>query len=585
MFCEASRALLKGGGYLGLIVPSGIYTDKGATDLRRLFLEKSRWEWLFGFENREKLFDIDSRFKFNPIIVRKGGKTSAIRTAFMHRSVEDWQDAERHVLPYPRERVEQFSPRSSAILEIRSEQDLAVLEKMYASSVLLGDDGSDGWGIQYRQGDFNMTSDSRLFPPRPWWEERGYKPNEYGLWIGPQGEVALPLYEGRMIGQFDFSEKGWVSGKGRSAVWRPIPFEHKVLEPQFCMAISDYTSATDREGKPKPVRGVKLGFMDVSSATNERTMVAALVPDAPCGNKVPVLATEARVWEAELCAVLNSFAYDYQLRCRLGGLTLNYFIIEETALPKQSLISEHLEHWLRFASLRLCGIGGCFSIAWKALPVEATRRRWRELWAVTALERLRLRCIADAVVAELYGLDPKDLTWILRDCDHPTAAMRSDEFTRALNPKGFWRIDKERDPELRHTVLTLVAFHELKRLGLDAFLAQNDGEGWMLPDTLRLADYGLGHDDRAKEPQPVASRLGPRFLPWQLEQGVEESWEECARHAERLAALLGRPLATGAGNADAAPPPGASKPTDLFGQPLQTDLFGNVVEPQARRRR
>lgn len=37
--------------------------------------------------------------------------------------------------------------------------------------------------------------------------------------------------------------------------------------------------------------------------------------------------------------------------------------------------------------------------------------------------------------------------------------------------------------------------------------------GWMLPDTLRLADYGLGHDEWAKEPQPVASVLGSRHLP------------------------------------------------------------------------
>ena len=34
--------------------------------------------------------------------------------------------------------------------------------------------------------------------------------------------VALPLYEGRMIGQFDYSQKGWVSGKGRGAVWRDV---------------------------------------------------------------------------------------------------------------------------------------------------------------------------------------------------------------------------------------------------------------------------------------------------------------------------------------------------------------------------
>ena len=56
----------------------------------------------------------------------------------------------------------------------------------------------------------------------------------------------------------------------------------------------------------------------------------------------------------------------------------------------------------------------------------------------------------------------------------------------------------------------------------------------MLPETLRLADLGLGHDDRAREPQPVASRLGERFLPWQLSQSVEESWAECEMHAAKL---------------------------------------------------
>ena len=56
----------------------------------------------------------------------------------------------------------------------------------------------------------------------------------------------------------------------------------------------------------------------------------------------------------------------------------------------------------------------------------------------------------------------------------------------------------------------------------------------MLPETLRLADYGLGHDERAKEPQPVASRLGPRFYDWQLAQSPEESWRECHLHARNL---------------------------------------------------
>ena len=178
----------------------------------------------------------------------------------MNRNVDDWADGEKHVLAYPRERVEEFSPYSKAILEIRSDKDLQVLQKIYANGVLLGDKSERGWGVTYAR-EFDMTNDSRLFPSRENWEAKGYRPDEYGHWllsawqdysgprhildrkpslilsrdgtqatnIGAIEDVALPLYEGRMINQFDVSEKGWVSGKGRSAVWRDIPFDEKTL--------------------------------------------------------------------------------------------------------------------------------------------------------------------------------------------------------------------------------------------------------------------------------------------------------------------------------------------------------------------
>ncbi|GMU42000.1 MAG: hypothetical protein AMXMBFR23_28660 [Chloroflexota bacterium] len=213
---------------------------------------------------------------------------------------------------------------------------------------------------------------------------------------------------------------------------------------------------------------------------------------------------------------------------------------------------------------------------------------WRQLWAITPPERLRLRAILDAVVAKLYGLSADDLGWILRDCDHPVDRVCDKPFSRTLDPKGFWRVDKDKPPELRHTVLSLVAFHELERVGLDAFLAQNDGDGWALPETLRLADYGLGHDSRATSHQPVAAALGERFLPWQLAQSPEESWEECRRHAELIDRILGVPRAEPApepGATERPPSGGAPPPTDLLGDPIQTDLFGNPVYTQPKRRR
>lgn len=67
---------------------------------------------------------------------------------------------------------------------------------------------------------------------------------------------------------------------------------------------------------------------------------------------------------------------------------------------------------------------------------------------------------------------------------------------------------------------------------------KNGGEGWLIPETVRLADYGLGQDDRAKQRQPVASRLGPRFYDWQLAQPADEAMRERHLHARNLLGAL-----------------------------------------------
>lgn len=263
----------------------------------------------------------------------------------------------------------------------------------------------------------------------------------------------------------------------------------------------------------------------------------------------------------------------------------------ETSILNRKALSQWGKYFCTTIA-QLCFASHLWSREWIALLENSLQQKlWKKLWAITPYERLRLRCILDAAVAELYGLDIDDFAWILRDCDHPTTQVCDKKFARTLDPKGFWRVDKEKDPELRHPVLSLVAFHELKRLGLETFLNLNDGEGWMLPETLRLADYDLGHDRRAKEPQPVAARLGDRFLPWQLEGTVEESWQECDRHAENLKRLLGNPEP----KSIQTPPqpqsnllpsdPNYQLPTDLFGNPLPVDLFGNIIEEKPKRKK
>jgi len=587
MFLELSLALLKQGGRLGLIVPSGIYTDQGATALRTEFLQFNQWDWLFGFENRDGIFNIARQFKFCPVIVQKGGQTDCIKATFMQRSLTDWEEAENHVLEYPRERVEKFSPKSKAILEIRTRRDLAILDKIYANSVLLGDDSPDGWGIQYAT-EFHMTNDSELFPRRSHWEAQGYKPDEYGHWLKgnwqnlgenqhtwqeilnrPDGvilsrdktqfiyiddveDIALPLYQGVMIWQFDFSYTAYVSGSSRQAKWENVGWQSKIIIPQFMMSLKTFFNISS-----KTEQGIRLTFRDISRATDQRTMIATIIPEFPCGHTNSLFYVDKNDFsELGLCCLLNSLSLDFLLRNRLGGTHLSYFIIEELCLPSIQLIGNH--SIIHTSSLSVCS--QIFARAWimiKDKNNSLKNKNWYQLWALAPYERLRLRCILDAVVAELYGLDVDDFAWILKECDYPKEQVNDKTFCRTLDPKGFWRVDKDKDPELRHTVLSLVAFHHLKEIGLSAFLNLNDGEGWMLPDTLRLADYGLGHDDRAKEPQPVTSRFTlsewdnhpavpnapinyrQRFYPWQLAKTPEQSWAECEKHAENLRRLLG----------------------------------------------
>jgi hypothetical protein len=591
-------------------------------------------------------------FIFNPVIIQKGGRTKAIRTAFMRRALEDWERAEEFAVLYAREQVERFSPRSRAILEIQSARDLEILEKIYAGSVLLGDDGLDGWGVKYAQGDFNMTSDSKLFPPRPWWEERGYHPDEYGRWLkgdwrpieelwselgidparvvpgdvefdnwffdasaGPerrmaeahlvhghllrQGDVArterllrcaqppydtlpvpranipigiilsrdagawireervedvaLPVYGAKNFGLFDCSARGWVRGKGRGAVWEPVG-PSKAVGPEYLMAASTFAEAGSADAT---LWHGRLLFKDISTAVHFRTMLCAVVPPFPAVHAAPVLTTAEPARILSLQALLGSFTSDYVARYRIGYLHLSYFVIEELPLVSQRDLGMREDVALRARTASLSANMSVFSPLWCGFGPGGSPG-WRAMWASVDSERLRLRCQADVLCASAYGLDWASLGMILSDCDRPTAYMGAGD---RLSPKGFWRVDKDKDPELRHTVLTLVAFHDLEEkirdcgnrdAGIEAFLDQNGGDGWMLPETLRLSDYGLGHDERAAHLQPVASRLGPRFYDWQLAQSAEESWRECRLHARNLLGEqgYGELLQGGAGQAE-----------------------------------
>jgi hypothetical protein len=203
MFAELFWHLLRPGGRLGAILPTGLYSDFGTRSLREELLFRGQLEFLYAFQNEKRVFSAAHHsFKQAAVFATKGGSTTEFRARF-RMGVGD--SPQSHEIPddilgrdggltFTPETVRANSPKTLSLVELRTPRDLEIFEKIYANSIRIGDQ-APGWEITYAR-EFDMTNDSKHFPPLEKWESQGYRPDPYGRWIGPDGDVALPLNEG-----------------------------------------------------------------------------------------------------------------------------------------------------------------------------------------------------------------------------------------------------------------------------------------------------------------------------------------------------------------------------------------------------
>ncbi len=511
LFSEVSLTILRQTGRLGLVLPSGFYSDKGTQELRLFFLEHTKIEWLYSFENTRNIFPIHRNFKFFVLITAKTGITDSIRAKFMEQHLEDWKSANPRTIPLTTYQIRRLSPLHAIIPEILDQRELQILERIYQQGMLLGQQSSSewvvkfatefhmtmnsdlfhpasNWNVRYTR-EFDMTQDSRIFTPRTSSLEPGYVKDEFEIWRCAGKPALLPLYEGKLIDQYDFAQKAYAGGRGLRSKWVPVPYSKKIIEPQYLIQKDIYDTW------PRAVKSYKIGFQSIARAVDPRTMVAAFLDALPCLNGVPVLQVAGGNLQQTLVltAILNSYVYDFSLKIKCVGINLNYFILEETPVLKREVIPPDAWEFLCIAVARLNLIHPRFAPAWMSLKdafAVLGQKEWKKWWAVSDLQRISLTCQIDAVIAHLFGLDLQDLNYILRD--------------DVQNPKGFWRVDKHLKHELRHPVLTLQAFSRLKEVGIADFIK----EEWDIPEPAK-GYYGSHTIDSKNE--------------------ATDTWEDCAK--------------------------------------------------------
>ena len=394
MFVETALAIAREGGRCSQIVPEGLYNGANCMAIREALFERSHVELLLGFENaRHAWFDnVDSRTKFCLYVAQLPGQTEQLPTAFVIRGQRELAAALTELRQVPVSLVREFSPHALALMEFATQADIDVARKVYAGGPRFGDTVEGQPHRQYMR-ELDMGNDRHLFDADP---------------------SGIAVYEGRMVAHYDHRAKGYRSGRGRKAVWEPLAFgsEGKVVDPQWRLA------ADKLPGKlAERFEHYRIGFCDVASPTNERTLVAALIPSGVvCGHKVPTIVFEGgtALDYALWLGLANTFVMDFLARMKVS-LSMTYTVLDSLPFVRSLGPADMAYVARRVASLT--GQGG--GVAAFTTDVNAAlRERGVEPEpveeALEAEQRLRIASELEAFFARrCHGLSRDELAHVL----------------------------------------------------------------------------------------------------------------------------------------------------------------------------
>lgn len=496
MFVETMLVLRRPTGRIGVLLPSSIHNDKGAQALRTAFFPNL--ELLITFDNEKGIFSgLEHNLKFDVLVI---GSSEVRRHHFDYRFFA-WKDASvlealhGQLVQLTVDFVSLVSPTSLSMPEVSSEFERAILEKMYSNGSLLGD--------EFRPvSEFHLTNDLKHF----------------------KGGHEIPVYQGAMIwhhdhryNMFNDETQNWLRGKHEPVELRP----HYYIYPKRWTTIAAYKK---KFGTNRVVNGRqafaynRIAYRVQSNRANQRTFVATIIPaGSATGNSLSSFICDSNCRLLESLCYLTSFAFDFNVRTKVSG-NINNFYIPQFVFPSAERVENSRSRLIK-NTLRLVCTSDLMADLYKATMEELGEWDGQELSpsfaALTPHERLRIRCINDAIIFEAFGIAFEQVRHIVLD---------------------FRGVDRREKQVLRQPIVALAAFKDLQDCisrcgsrdsGLTSFLGQTSDDGWQLPESLRLSDYGLCDTPQTTEPQVVRECFGPKFFDWQLGTVVpSESWEE-----------------------------------------------------------
>ena len=321
LFTELAYNMLSSDGILALVVKSTLVTAPVNQKLWARFLDNKAVNSVFLFENKKKIFAIDSREKFIVFIAEKKKSENFVFAAGLTRP-EDLETNDTITLSA--RDLRNINPFTGTIPNVSNTEEIKFLKDAHKRLGLFSDIYPDchfGRLIHLTAHAANISKE--------------------------QSAENVPIYEGKFIEQYD----------ARYATFHGVPDIKK-----YANKASAQNNKPDGTGtKPWPESrffvdqslwnrylrqyGEKysLCWRSLTSPTNRRTMLAMIVPTCPMCQSVQMLQTKKAEELLMLLALFNSIPFDYFVRIKMPGLDLTQSVIKQIPVPSDSDYNEEFE--------------------------------------------------------------------------------------------------------------------------------------------------------------------------------------------------------------------------------------------------
>lgn len=419
----------------GLVLPTGIAFNDSNKKFFAKLVEQNRLISLYDFENREKLFDIDSTIKFCLLTAgRPQDEPRKVSGGFYLTRLDHLLDPNRIYTMESADFV-RLNPNTKTCAVFRTSKDAGLTAKIYRHSQILLNEttGENPWQVKFGSM-IHMSNDSQLFRTYAQLTDAGAIKDGNNFYLN--GVEYIPLYEGKMFWLFNHHY-------GKNPITGPHPDSGKLLSPSILEYQNSKSILYPYYWIPKEESGKRvikldkknnitwawkhkwlIAFRAQSKTVNERTFIVSLMPGSL------------------LLSMMSSLVFDFVVRQKVGGKNVsNFFVKQFPVLTPEQIQTSGYEREIVERVARLCwfnhDLDGWMEELRKQCPADYDLPDEPVIW--NEEQRTVWQAELDAIYAHLYGLSTEDLRYILdpedvcgKGCINETFRVLKDREIREL---------------------------------------------------------------------------------------------------------------------------------------------------------